>query len=50
MVTKLIKELDEDAWNEYVGFCKMKDVKIGVEMNKILEEYNMKARKRMLKK
>lgn len=39
MPHKLIKDIDEETWRKFVAYCKLKDVKVGDKLNKILEDY-----------
>jgi hypothetical protein len=39
MATKLIKEIDEEIWRKFAGYCKVKGEKIGKELNRILLDY-----------
>jgi len=36
---KLVKDIDEQTWRKFTGFCKIKGIKVGKELQKILEEY-----------
>jgi len=39
MPHKLIKDIDEEVWRKFTGFCKIKDVRVGKELEKVLREY-----------
>lgn len=39
MAAKLIKDIDDDAWRRFTGYCKIKGVKVGKELEKLLQEY-----------
>ena len=39
MGNKLIKEVDEEVWRKFTGYCKAKGEKVGKKLGKILEEY-----------
>jgi len=36
---KLIKDMDEEVWRKFTGFCKIKGVKINEELEEILTKY-----------
>ena len=45
MAEKLVKNVDGDVWRQFAGFCKVKDVLVGVEISDILKKYlNEKVR------
>lgn len=39
MKHKLIKDIDEETWNKFVAYCKLKGVKVGNELDKILKDH-----------
>jgi|TARA_B100000315_G_scaffold102389_1_gene93916 hypothetical protein len=39
MANKLLKEVDEETWRKFAGYCKAKGEKIGKKLSKILEDY-----------
>lgn len=39
MGNKLVKNLDEETWRRFTGYCKAKGEKTGVKLGQILEEY-----------
>ena len=39
MGIRSIRDLDEETWRKFTAYCKLKDVKVGDELNKILDEY-----------
>lgn len=47
MPHKLIKDIDEETWRKFVAFCKLKDVKVGDELNKILDDHIKKHFKKL---
>jgi len=49
MKNKLIKDIDEEIWRKFVAFCKIKNIKVGSELNKILDEYIKKNIKNLFK-
>ena len=49
MKSKLIKDLDEEIWRKFVAYCKIKNVKVGKELNKILNDYLKKHFNRLFK-
>ena len=34
-----IRDLDKETWRKFAAYCKLKGVKVGDELNKILEEH-----------
>ena len=36
MADKLIKGIDEQLWNKFVAFCKIKNVRIASELEKLI--------------
>lgn len=49
MKDKLIKDIDEEIWRKFVAYCKLKNVKVGEEINFVLEDYIKKNLSKMLK-
>ena len=39
MANKLIKNIDEEVWRKFTGYCKIKNQKVGDQLTKILKEY-----------
>jgi len=39
MGNKLVKDIDEETWRKFVAICKIKGVKIGEELEKIIKDY-----------
>jgi len=39
MGTKLVKDLNEETWRKFTGYCKAKGEKVGIKLNQVLEEY-----------
>lgn len=39
MGTKLIKNIDDEVWRQFTGFCKMQNILVGKELTKILKKY-----------
>ena len=48
MSNKLIKDIDNKTWNIFVGFCRMRNVKVGKEIEKAINEYVRKRLKGVL--
>ena len=46
---KLIKDIDEDTWRKFIAYCKLKNIKVGDELNKVLDEFLKKKLKKLLK-
>ena len=36
---QLIIGIDKDVWRQFTGTCKIKNIKVGTELTRILEEY-----------
>jgi len=39
MANKLIKDVDEEIWRKFAGYCKAKGEKVGKKLSQILEDY-----------
>jgi len=39
MSNKLIKDIDEEIWRKFTGYCKAKGERVGKKLSKILEDY-----------
>ena len=39
MGNKLIKELDEEVWRKFTGYCKAKGEKVGKKLSEVLKDY-----------
>ncbi len=39
MENKLIRNVDEDTWRRFAGYCKIKNKKIGKMLSEVLKEY-----------
>tara|TARA_Y100000034_G_scaffold127742_1_gene181148 strand:- start:8362 stop:8499 length:138 start_codon:yes stop_codon:yes gene_type:complete len=39
MANKLIKNVDEEIWRKFTGYCKAKGGKVGEKLSEILENY-----------
>lgn len=39
MGNKLVKNLDEEMWRKFTGYCKAKGEKVGKKLSEILREY-----------
>jgi len=42
---KLVKNIDEDIWRKFIAYCVLNNVKVGDELNKVLDKY-LKGRMR----
>ncbi|MBT3304028.1 hypothetical protein HN592_01630 [Candidatus Woesearchaeota archaeon] len=47
---KLIKNLDEQTWNKFVAFCKLKNVKVAPELEIIINTHLDKNLKQLFNK
>ena len=45
MATKLLENVDDDLWNEFVGYCKIDRIKTGEAITKFLKEFLKNRRK-----
>lgn len=48
MKNKLIKDINEKTWRKFIAYCKLKDVKAGKELDKILKDYLKKNLSKLL--
>jgi hypothetical protein len=39
MAEKLVRDLDDDVWTRFTGYCKMNKVKTGHKLTEILESF-----------
>lgn len=39
MGNKLIKDIDEETWRKFTGYCKAKGEKVGKKLTEILKDY-----------
>lgn len=39
MSNKLIKNVDEETWRKFAGYCKVKGEKVGKKLSEILNDY-----------
>ena len=39
MKNKLIKDIDEEVWRRFTGYCKAKGERVGQKLSQVLEEY-----------
>ena len=46
---KLIKDIDEDTWRKFIAYCKLKNIKVGEQLDDILKDFLKKKLKRLLK-
>ncbi len=49
MTNKLIKDIDEEVWRKFVAYCKIKGVKVGDELGKIVKKEVDKNLKNLIK-
>jgi len=36
---KTVKNVDDEVWRKFAGICKIKNVKIGEELTRVLKKY-----------
>jgi hypothetical protein len=46
---KLIKDVDEETWRKFIAYCKLKNIKVGDQLSKILDGFLKNKLKRLLK-
>jgi hypothetical protein len=39
MKNKLIKDINEETWRKFVAYCKIKNIKVGEELNNVLKDH-----------
>lgn len=39
MATKIIRNIDEEVWRKFTGYCKIKDKKVGELLTEVLYKY-----------
>ncbi len=39
MGNKLVKDVDEKAWREFTGYCKVKGERVGEKLSQVLKDY-----------
>ena len=39
MADKIIRDIDDDTWTRFTGWCKMNKVKVGHKLNEILDSF-----------
>ena len=39
MPNKLIKNMDNEIWRKFTGYCKIKNIRVGILLNQILKNY-----------
>ncbi len=39
MATKIIKDIDEEVWRRFTGYCKVKNKRVGDLLTEILKDY-----------
>ena len=49
MASKLVKDMDEELWRKFVAYCKIKNVKVGNELAKLIASHIKKNLKGVLK-
>ena len=39
MGTKIIENVDDEVWQQFSGYCKMKNLTIGEKLNEVLKKF-----------
>ena len=39
MTNKLIRDIDDDLWRKFVGYCKIKGTTVSAELSTVLEDH-----------
>ena len=39
MVNKLVKDVEEEVWRKFAGYCKAKNERVGKKLSQILKDY-----------
>ena len=39
MADKIVRDLDDDVWTQFTGWCKMNRVKVGTKLTDILKSF-----------
>jgi hypothetical protein len=39
MADKIVRDLDDDVWIQFTGWCKMNRVKVGIKLSDILQSF-----------
>ena len=37
--TKIVTKMDDDIWRRFTGSCKMENVRVGIKLSKVLDDY-----------
>jgi len=38
MTNKLVKDIDEEIWRKFVAYCKIKGVRVGSELGRVIKK------------
>jgi len=36
---KQVRDIDDNLWRQFIGYCRMKNVKVGDQINNMLNEF-----------
>jgi len=49
MTHKLVKDVNDETWRKFIAYCKLKNIKVGEQMEEILNDFLNKKLKKLLK-
>jgi len=49
MTHKLVKDINDETWRKFIAYCKLKNIRVGEQMEEILNDFLNKKLKKLLK-